>query len=180
MDKHDIILSTAEQLFAREGFRATGVDRLLEPAGASTRTLYKHFGSKNGLALAILKRRDNRFFAAMNAGVDGADPVTGVFDVLLDWVRDEEGTGCPFLRALGEYHSEDPEIAAFAQIHKQRMRVLIAERVAMAVGAPDPRLADQIWLLFEGATAAVAVAGSTMVEAARDAARILVSATPKG
>jgi len=178
MDKRDVILSTAEQVFCREGFRATGVDRLLEPAGASTRTLYKHFGSKNGLALAILKGRDQRFFAAMNA-VAGTGPVSGMFDVLLDWMGEEGAVGCPFLRALGEYHSEDPEIAAFAQSHKQRMRAMIAERVETAVGAPDPRLADQVWLLFEGAVSAAAVAGDEMVNAAQNAAEALVAAASK-
>ncbi len=39
-------LSTAQELFARQGYRAVGIDTLLAEAGVAKMTLYKQFGSK--------------------------------------------------------------------------------------------------------------------------------------
>ncbi|MGR3422008.1 MAG: TetR/AcrR family transcriptional regulator [Paracoccus sp. (in: a-proteobacteria)] len=43
-----------ERVFEEHGFRGLGVDGILGPSRASTRTLYKHFGSRDGLVLAVL------------------------------------------------------------------------------------------------------------------------------
>ncbi|MGO1762399.1 MAG: helix-turn-helix domain-containing protein [Halomonas sp.] len=42
-------MSTAEHLFDWHGFTATGMNRLTHSAGISSRTLYKHAGSKTSL-----------------------------------------------------------------------------------------------------------------------------------
>lgn len=49
MDTHSRLLAAAEQLFDRHGFTPTGMDRLAQAADMSSRTLYKHAGSKNAL-----------------------------------------------------------------------------------------------------------------------------------
>ena len=45
---------TAYQLFSRHGIRAVGVDTLAARAGVAKMTLYKHYPSKDELALAAL------------------------------------------------------------------------------------------------------------------------------
>src|SRR5258708_12271115 len=45
---------TAYELFSRHGIRATGVDTLAARAGVAKMTLYKHYPSKEALALAFL------------------------------------------------------------------------------------------------------------------------------
>ena len=49
---------TAYELFSRHGIRATGVDTLAARAGVAKMTLYKHYPSKEALALAFLRRRE--------------------------------------------------------------------------------------------------------------------------
>ena len=45
----DKLVTASEALFDRHGFTATGMDKLTQGAGISSRTLYKHAGSKNGV-----------------------------------------------------------------------------------------------------------------------------------
>ena len=55
------LVETALELFSREGFHATGIDRILAVSGVAKRTLYHHFRSKDELILAALRLRDERF-----------------------------------------------------------------------------------------------------------------------
>jgi len=50
------IARTAARLFATQGFDATSVRMIVEAAGVTKPTLYYHFGSKEGLAQALLNR----------------------------------------------------------------------------------------------------------------------------
>lgn len=178
MDKRAQIVAAAQRVFQEEGFRGVGVDRLLEPSGASTRTLYKHFGSKDGLAAAVLADRDRRFLAVLSEQpVPAQNPVASLFDGLRRWMAEEGTHGCLFLRALGEYAARSGSIVDQMRAHKEAVRAVIAARVAAELGRPDEAVAAQVWLLFEGATAASMVAGAGVVAAARDAAAVLVSAS---
>src|SRR3979490_1912813 len=49
---------TAYALFSRHGVRNVGVDTLAARAGVAKMTLYKHYPSKDSLALAFLRRRE--------------------------------------------------------------------------------------------------------------------------
>lgn len=180
MDKRAEIVATAQKVFQEEGFRGVGVDRLLEPSGASTRTLYKHFGSKDGLAAAVLADRAQRFLAVLSEPVPAQGPVASVFDGLRRWMAEDGTHGCLSLRALGEYAACSGGIADQVRTHKEAMRSVIAARVAAELGRPDETVAAQVWLLFEGATAASMVAGAGVVVAAQDAAAVLVSASRGG
>jgi len=49
---------TAYELFSRHGIRAVGVDAVIARSGVAKQTLYRHYPSKNDLALAFLRRRE--------------------------------------------------------------------------------------------------------------------------
>jgi len=57
-EERERILAAAYELFAREGIRAVGIDAIVERAGVSQLTLYRHFESKDELVLAFLARRE--------------------------------------------------------------------------------------------------------------------------
>lgn len=59
---------------------ATGMDTLARAAGMSSRTLYKHAGSKTELIVAVLDERDRRFFEQ----IDRLE-VSALFDALARW-----------------------------------------------------------------------------------------------
>ena len=70
-NKRDQLLNTAENLFYREGYHATGIDRILAESGVAKMTLYKHFKSKDELILAVLDARHERRQAAAARGATG-------------------------------------------------------------------------------------------------------------
>jgi len=49
---------TAYELFSRHGIRAVGVDTICARSGVAKMTLYRHYPSKDELALAFLRRRE--------------------------------------------------------------------------------------------------------------------------
>src|ERR1700704_5382550 len=53
------ILFTAYDLFARNGIRAVGVDRIVAESGVAKTTLYRHCASKDDLVVAALALRED-------------------------------------------------------------------------------------------------------------------------
>ncbi len=173
--RRDHLIDTALTLFNREGYHATGIDRILAEAGVAKMTLYNHFKSKNDLILAALRRRDELWMRQFRRNVErrAKTPATrllAVFDALEDWFQGKDFHGCMFIKAASEYPDlEDPIHAAAAQHHRNIMAYLRA--LAEAANAKRPaRLAREIMLLLEGALAVTQVNGP--VGAAREAARV--------
>lgn len=180
MDKRAEIVSGAAGVFDAGGFRGLGVDQVLAPSGASTRTLYKHFGSKDGLVLAVLEDRHQRFMARLGAAPVGGDGVAALFGTLRRWLAEHGARGCMLLRARAEYAAASDAVVALVQRQKDAFRHAVACRVTSELGRRDDRLATQIWLLFEGATAAASVADLAVVDAAEAAAATLLDAARRG
>lgn len=173
MSKRDEIITGAMQSFERHGFRGIGVDAVLQPSGASTRTLYKHFGSRDGLVLAVVRQRHHAFMERIRANPESG--VAGLFEALAKWLAAFGARGCMLLRAHGEYAGDSAEIAEAVRVQKTEFLGEIGRRVALDLGRRDEALSLQIWLLFEGATAAASVAGMDVVQAAGEAAEALLS-----
>src|ERR1039457_4351788 len=53
---HDRILQAAKRLFAQQGYENTSTVAIARNAGTSESQLMKHFGSKQGLLVAIFDR----------------------------------------------------------------------------------------------------------------------------
>lgn len=164
------IISAAEKVFDRNGFTASGMDELTQAANVSSRTLYKHLGSKTGLVCAVLGERDRRFREWVDVRT-----VDALFDALESWVATYGARGCLFLRALGETGDRDPEVATAVRAQKEFLRERIRSIVRNQLSADHGELADQIVVLFEGATASVTYRGPAAITAARNAARTLVA-----
>src|SRR5260370_5451467 len=90
LSKRDQLLETAWQLFYRDGYHATGIDRILTKAGVAKMTLYKHFRSKEELILAVLEKRSGQFRESVFDFIDAKKRhperylLVG-FDLLDDW-----------------------------------------------------------------------------------------------
>jgi len=169
MENEPKLIAAAERLFDQHGYMATGMDRLTEAAGMSSRTLYKHAGSKAQLMGRVLAERDRRFMA----GID-VDSVDALFAALQDWLRLEGARGCLFLRSQGETGGDIPEIAETVGAHKTSFRQRLGDIVAKDLGCENMSLSEQVLVLFEGATHAAVYRGDEAVSAARAAAAILV------
>lgn len=169
MDMTAKLIAAAERLFDRHGYMATGIDRLTEAAGMSSRTLYKHAGSKAQLMARVLTERDRRFMARLEVQC-----VDALFAALEDWLRAEGSRGCLFLRTHAETGGDTPQIADAVAAHKAAFQQQIEKVVAADLGRADPVLAEQMLVLLEGATHAALYRGAAAVSAARAAAAILI------
>jgi len=154
--KRDQLIDTALRLFARHGYRATGIDTILAEAGVAKMTLYHHFKSKDELIVAALRRRDaewREWFIGRVTKLAGTprERLFAVFDVMEEWFRNKDYHGCSFGQAATEFRDPKHSVHRMASEHKQQMLVYFRE-LATAAGAKDPELlAQQISLLVEGA-----------------------------
>jgi AcrR family transcriptional regulator len=158
----DRLIDTAITLFNRHGFHATGVDRIVAVAKVAKKTLYAHFPSKEDLILAALSRKRaafaDKFLPAVLAASSGPrERLLSLFELAKSWFSDPDFYGCIFINAAAEYSEPGHPINACAREFKTLLRNFARDQAA-AGGAADPEtLADQIALLFEGATAVAQV-----------------------
>jgi AcrR family transcriptional regulator len=152
------LLETALRLFNQNGYHASGIDLIIAESGVAKTTLYRHFDTKEDLILAALERSDVQGRDAMQAFVEErtSDPVErllATFDFLEAWFREELFRGCMFVSAAGEHkHTAHPVFRA-AALHK-RLTLAYFEELAHAARLAEPkRIAVEINLLYEGATA---------------------------
>ncbi len=178
--RREHLVDTALELFSREGYHATGIDRILAEAGVAKMTLYNHFKSKDELILAALRRRDERFRNWFMRAVEGRAKtprarLLAIFDVLQEWFDSKEFNGCTFINASAEFGRPDDPIHGACAEHQQLVQGYLGE-LAAAAGATDPEaLAGQLMLLMEGAIVMRHTAGRRDAAIkARGAAEILV------
>jgi AcrR family transcriptional regulator len=178
----DRLLEAADDLFYKEGIRSVGINRVLQESQTPIMTLYRHFGSKDGLAAAYLDRRGERTQEVVKSEVDrrASSPremILATFDILREGFEESDYRGCAFLNATVEMASPDHEIAKIARHHKDAGRQWFAE-LAAGAGVPDPAgLAIQLTVLLDGATAAaVLYRDSSGAAYARSAAETLIDA----
>lgn len=175
------ILETAFRLFYANGIRGVGIDTVIAESGVAKATLYKHFPSKDDLVLAYLEKadlawRDKLQNAARAAGDDPRAQLIGMFDALASSCRSDGYHGCAFINTAAET-ANGTAVHARTVEHKRSVRSWIRE-LAGSAGARDPdTLAFSLTLLLDGALAAgVLDADPRAAEAAKEAARRLVSA----
>jgi AcrR family transcriptional regulator len=176
----DRLLAAADDLFFKEGIRAVGINRILEQANTPIMTLYRHFGSKDGLAAAYLERRGERLRDEVGGEVERRaksprEAILATFDIIREGLEVGDFRGCPFINATVEMASPDHEVAQIARRYKDAGRQGFAE-LAAELGVSDPAgLAIQLTLLLDGASAsAVLFQDLNGAMHARSAAEILI------
>lgn len=179
-NRRDHLIDTALDLFYREGFHATGIDRILSKSGVAKMTLYNHFKSKDELILAALRRRDETFRNWFMRAVERRarsprERLLALFDVLGDWTREPGFSGCMFINAAAEYGDCDHPVHAIAAEHK-RLMIAYIRGLAEQAGADAPeRLAERLDLLMEGVIVIAQLCGKAdAADTARGAAEVLI------
>ena len=179
----DRILRTATELFRKEGIAAVGVNRIIGEADVAPMTLYRQFGSKDGLVAAALEHWGTQWrnFLADALDRSGDDPrarFDGLWEALEEWVAADGFRGSFIANGATELRSE-PDHPAHAVIaaHRRALRQLL-EDLAKAAWAYDTAvLAAQLQVLVDGAIAAAAVdRDPAAARGARELARAAVAA----
>jgi AcrR family transcriptional regulator len=137
------ILDTAYDLFSRNGVRAVGVDRIVEEAGVAKMSLYRHFPSKEHLALAFLELREQRFtrdwleLEVERRGGSPRDRVLAVFDLFDEWFQERDFHGCPFISTMLEFAGNGDQLELASVRHLETIRAMFA-RLARDADVADP------------------------------------------
>jgi AcrR family transcriptional regulator len=179
----DRVLATAARLFVREGVNAVGVDRLAQEAGVSKRSIYQHFEGKDAIVATMLQEYGPAVVAGYFAPDDEGTPrerALHVFEALHEAARVSDFYGCPFVNVATELRDREHPAAVVARHFKEQLTAYF-ERQATAAGASDPHLvAEQLTLLFDGASASAALRGGTPDAALAAAAQLFDAAVARG
>ncbi len=159
----DKVFQTAAQMFYRHGYRAIGVDTLAAESGIGKMTLYRHYPSYDDLIAAYLKDSNEVFWRNFEEIIKDAptprEKLLAFFVSLQDYVSTAACYGCPFLNVATEYPEADYPGHQIALAHKEAVRAKFRE-LSKEAGARDPAvLADQLFLLMDGAYMAARMFG---------------------
>lgn len=180
----EALLEAACTLFYRHGIHGTSVDAILEKAGVARQSLYLHFESKDGLAAAFLKLRDERWRGAMQRHIAGAETprarLLAIFDFLEAWFAQPDFHGCAFINTAVVYDDVQHPFHRLAAEHKALVRADILA-LCLEAGVPESgRLASHLALLMEGAIVTEQVTpGSGAASQARAIAELLLQTQPQ-
>ena len=176
------VFRTAAELFHRRGIRAVGVETIAAQANTTKTSLYRNFPSKDQLVAEWLRDHDARFWQAWDAmsqehSGDARRQLQAAFDLLAKHVADPKARGCPMANAAVEITESDHPATQVIKAHKARLRAHLAELCA-SIGAKDSRLlADQLFLLMEGARVSAQTPGARPAAASvARAAAVLIDA----
>ena len=178
----DKVFQTAARMFYQHGYRAIGVDTLAAESGIGKMTLYRHYPTKDELIVAYLKDSNdlfwNNFEQITKDAPTAREKLLAFFVGLQDYVQSPACYGCPFLNVATEYPETDYPGHQVAIEHKQSVRARFRQ-LAKEAGAKKPDiLADQLFLLMDGAYMASRMFG-TKNPAARlaETAQVLVDSS---
>lgn len=104
-------MSVATDLFYHQGYRATGINEVIEKSGVAKATFYSHFPSKDDLGLAYLKQVKERESEHVEKCIRAAKgPLARFYAVvrsLEPWLLETKFRGCGFINMAAEI--PDPE-----------------------------------------------------------------------
>lgn len=148
------ILRAARELFYRDGIGAVSVEAIATTAGTNKMTLYRHFSSKDELVAAYLSElagEGDSLWDAASAAHPG-DPEAQLRYLLKHVSHFESaGRGCALANAAVELTEPRHPARRVIEAHKRRQRERLVALVRAAGYLKPERVADELFLLVEGA-----------------------------
>jgi len=157
VDTETVILDAAAALLEAQGPEGLTTRRVCEAAGIKSPTLYHHFGDKDGLEQALIRRGLGEFMRRKQQASGSADPLDQLragWDAVLDFALKR-----PALHALLSQHvrAQPALIAdAYALMHARVQRLIDMGRLQGSVDAA----ARAIWAASQGALSLVQLGAS--------------------
>lgn len=150
------ILHKSFETFYENGFHDSGVSLLAEQAGTTKRTLYAHFGSKEGLVEAVLNYRHQMFMAQLIhhfedlMTYDIASVSKTYLDFLQHWIASDNFYGCMFINACAEFSEPTAIPHEISRQHKLEVRQFLVDAFLKTKTEHPKRLADTLFVFGEG------------------------------
>jgi AcrR family transcriptional regulator len=186
IEKRQHIVATAYSLFKRDGFHATGIDKIIAEADVAKMTMYRHFPSKDGLIVEVLGWRAQRFNRQLDRLTEAAstprEKIAAIFDWHERWFKSPDFHGCLFQHALAEFGEHDHAVFQAAMQQKRDLQQRIQSILAQSMpGSRAEQVATTLSMLIEGATVLARMGqGRTAIDSARKtAAKVLATEAPQ-
>jgi AcrR family transcriptional regulator len=177
------ILLAARELFYRYGLHPVSVDTIAEAALTNKMTLYRHFKSKDELIVAYVKELTREYDAiwdeigARNPG-NPQKRLDGWVDYVEDVLTNKYERGCALANAAVELEAEHPA-RALIESYKRRKRDRLVKLFKAARYRDPELLADEVFLLFEGARISIQCGGKRPASRVVRMLRDLLAAGPR-
>ena len=157
------ILIAARDLFYRHGVHAIGVEAIAEAALTNKMTLYRHFKSKDELIVTYVQQLANEGDDVLNRILaENVDNPQKQVDAWVDFVEDvltnKLERGCALANAAVELDTGHPARAVIEAYKQRKHDRLVGLFRAARYRDPD-LLADEVFLLFEGARISIQCGG---------------------
>lgn len=158
----DRLIEAATRLFCRYGVNSVGVDAIVDAAGTAKTTLYKSFGSKDGLVEAVLEREGQAWRSWFLSEIDGPggpplERLARIAPTLKIWFGRDNFYGCPFINAVGESDKADDRMRTLAIAHKKVVLERLSELCEEAKFEEPSKAAHALGLVIDGAIVAALV-----------------------
>lgn len=116
------LLEAGRAVFARDGLSGAPIQAILDLAEVSPPALYHHFGSKNGLFLAVAEEVYEVFVSRLRTATQDVDSFSGAIRAIIE--------------AGAQLHSDEPSLApmAFAVQMEARRDTPLREELAATLG----------------------------------------------
>jgi AcrR family transcriptional regulator len=117
------LLKTAGQLFYAEGIHTVGVDRLVAEAKVTNATFYRHFRTKEDLAVTYIGSVDQAIRAQIGSLTATDMPADGILRgigaSLAEQIRSPGYRGCAFLNAAAEFPDPGHPVHRAVVLHRE-------------------------------------------------------------
>ncbi|MGW3632226.1 TetR/AcrR family transcriptional regulator [Streptomyces sp. NPDC005122] len=152
------LLRTAGQLFYAEGIHTVGVDRLVAESKITNATFYRHFRSKEDLAVAYIGSVDHavrtQIGSLMAADVPNDGILRGIGASLVEQIRSPGYRGCAFLNAAAEFPDPDHPVHRAVVQHREWFLQTITGLFAGITAAQAEHAGRHFVMLRDGAMSA--------------------------
>lgn len=157
------ILSAASELFYRHGIHAASVDAIAEAAATNKMTLYRHFKSKDDLIAEYLRRlavEGDEIWVKLeqNHPEDAEARLEGWISHVEHILNNRGERGCALANAAVELQPGHPARHVIEEYKRHKRERLVGLFRATNYREPE-QLADEVFLLFEGARISIQCAG---------------------
>jgi TetR/AcrR family transcriptional regulator, cholesterol catabolism regulator len=143
-DRRELILSSAAEMFARKGLRATTVRGIADSVGVLSGSLYHHFPSKDAIVHEVLTRYLDaikaRYAVVLASGKDPADCLHDLVVTSLE-VAEEQPHATAIYQNEAQYLREMP---SFSEIQSAADQIQHSWLEVIAAGVADGSFRDDI------------------------------------
>lgn len=149
-----LIQDIAVELFERDGYESTTIEMIAAASGASTATIYRHFGNKE--TIVLWDERDHVIDEEIARRLGRQPPLEAFRDAAIA-AYDNRDDHDRFLRRLKVVYA-NPSILGVAARNEARSRSELAASLAAAEGRYQPTIDDDVIAAIALATLDVAFA----------------------